>query len=225
MRADSRTVTGSSPLTRGKPAPRRRRQAWRRLIPAHAGKTLLNRVPLNALSAHPRSRGENQGRRWRRRVVVGSSPLTRGKLDMCKEGTRVGRLIPAHAGKTHQPEVRPWGTTAHPRSRGENWATNRMRPSTVGSSPLTRGKQRESALHPLIGRLIPAHAGKTRSVWVVMMVGPAHPRSRGENSYADKTDVTGSGSSPLTRGKPTRPESIRPDTRLIPAHAGKTGVW
>ena len=71
-------------------------------------------------AAHPRSRGENG-------MVLevispdgGSSPLTRGKLEDLVI-LQVGEgLIPAHAGKTHQPEVRPWGTTAHPRSRGEN---------------------------------------------------------------------------------------------------------
>ena len=55
----TRTTTGSSPLTRGKP--------WRKvtpdktdgLIPAHAGKTVCHAVTSQAWTAHPRSRGEN----------------------------------------------------------------------------------------------------------------------------------------------------------------------
>ena len=56
-------MPGSSPLTRGKRGGRRKGLDLRRLIPAHAGKTGLRtrRFLLNA--AHPRSRGENQGRK------------------------------------------------------------------------------------------------------------------------------------------------------------------
>ena len=53
---------GSSPLTRGKPAPDRREIHTPRLIPAHAGKTTENPRPLQVGGAHPRSRGENTSR-------------------------------------------------------------------------------------------------------------------------------------------------------------------
>ena len=50
----------------------------------------------------------------------------------------------------------------------------------------------------------------------------AHPRSRGENAYMGYTTLEESGSSPLTRGKPSAGE-LRPlPSGLIPAHAGKT---
>ena len=50
-------------------------------------------------------------------------------------------------------------------------------------------------------RLIPAHAGKTSFVGMVLTAVWAHPRSRGENLA--RPDRTGYpvGSSPLTRGK------------------------
>ena len=71
-------------------------------------------------------------------------------------------------------------------------------------------------------RLIPAHAGKTRAVVVLVAMIWAHPRSRGENSRPRRRRGTGAGSSPLTRGK-RRPERLRPGLDgLIPAHAGKT---
>ena len=50
---------GSSPLTRGKPAPSRPSRKRSRLIPAHAGKTHPARVVGAFPWAHPRSRGEN----------------------------------------------------------------------------------------------------------------------------------------------------------------------
>ena len=71
---------GSSPLTRGKrvapPAP----PVGPGLIPAHAGKTGAPRLPGPCHGAHPRSRGENRRRDPTRSHRMGSSPLTRGKL-------------------------------------------------------------------------------------------------------------------------------------------------
>ena len=52
-------VKGSSPLTRGKRRRMDRRRARRRLIPAHAGKTVADLVDREETGAHPRSRGEN----------------------------------------------------------------------------------------------------------------------------------------------------------------------
>ena len=78
-----------------------------------------------------------------------------------------------------------------------------------GSSPLTRGKPRQS------------HQTATRP-W-------AHPRSRGENSPGSLVASTANGSSPLTRGKPLHADNIPLLQGLIPAHAGKTtalhGLW
>ena len=53
---------------------------------------------------------------------------------------------------------------------------------------------------------------------------PAHPRSRGENANARVCSPVHGGSSPLTRGKRQGPRAHVLRRRLIPAHAGKTGV-
>ncbi len=74
------SAVGSSPLTRGKLRRTTSRQTSPRLIPAHAGKTLLESDLGELVEAHPRSRGENGS-------GVSSS-------------WRVTWLIPAHAGKT-----------------------------------------------------------------------------------------------------------------------------
>ena len=56
----------------------------------------------------------------------------------------------------------------------------------------------------------------------LVSAGRAHPRSRGENVSILGPNVASNGSSPLTRGKPSRDDDRLPRGRLIPAHAGKT---
>ena len=193
---------GSSPLTRGKLS-----FLWcvvsdERLIPAHAGKTRRPRSSRAGGPAHPRSRGENSGMASRPRSTTGSSPLTRGK----RWYVFVDRFA----------------VMAHPRSRGEN--PRRPRGATVraGSSPLTRGKPSSCTLRPRTTRLIPAHAGKTRSVHGGVDPEEAHPRSRGENIRSIHERRGNLGSSPLTRGKLPGMLHLIAIVRLIPAHAGKT---
>ena len=199
-----RPASGSSPLTRGK---LREVQEWREdqgLIPAHAGKTHWLPGPRNLTKAHPRSRGENVAGRDDDVAAGGSSPLTRGKLGGGWGLRGRAGLIPAHAGKTCCSTM--WGRNfpAHPRSRGENVRRPRDRVTSVGSSPLTRGKLVRSPRPLFRGRLIPAHAGKTGLIRSRTVVPRAHPRSRGENMGEIVGVRVRGGSSPLTRGKPCR---------------------
>ena len=154
--------------------------------------------------------------------LEGSSPLTRGKRGAARLSAAPPRLIPAHAGKTPWTWTPPRSMTAHPRSRGENEGRDQVGQATAGSSPLTRGKLDEGELSALITRLIPAHAGKTRRRASLTGGRPAHPRSRGENLAMSSRVSLPSGSSPLTRGKPTSAAGAASRCRLIPAHAGKT---
>ena len=131
-------------------------------------------------------------------------------------------LIPAHAGKTAAGAGLALAHGAHPRSRGENESRQSARQRPRGSSPLTRGKPRWDVYDGNTLRLIPAHAGKTRSPPCPPLSGQAHPRSRGENAGLAVPTVRSYGSSPLTRGKQLRAWPGRPAGRLIPAHAGKT---
>ena len=201
---DRVTSVGSSPLTRGKLVRSPRPLFRGRLIPAHAGKTGLIRSRTVVPRAHPRSRGENS-------------------LMMCTSVFLSG-LIPAHAGKTLASagikSVRP----AHPRSRGENGRNSAFFGLFPGSSPLTRGKRLPLYRRWTPSRLIPAHAGKTSTRQPARPPGTAHPRSRGENSVRDNVMDIWGGSSPLTRGKQGGSQWLPYGPRLIPAHAGKTGV-
>ena len=176
-----RRFAGSSPLTRGKPSSRSRAKPVRGLIPAHAGKTPARPAGRRTPGAHPRSRGENMNwdtHTWR---GVGSSPLTRGKPCDWTQWRACNGLIPAHAGKTVGPDGGGGHGWAHPRSRGENMRTDYRIDWIQGSSPLTRGKHGTKPRRSYPRRLIPAHAGKTRSMPAHGLGLRAHPRSRGEN--------------------------------------------
>ena len=194
----------------------------RRLIPAHAGKTSIRSRRSMTPEAHPRSRGENEDLRAMIDANDGSSPLTRGKR--CARGRRRARdgLIPAHAGKTRETAFLTGATTAHPRSRGENGEAQVQDRLVEGSSPLTRGKPGTTGPPRRWSRLIPAHAGKTRSESQRSWSRRAHPRSRGENPEVWSASILESGSSPLTRGKQDELRSALLRLGLIPAHAGKT---
>ena len=134
------SMSGSSPLTRGKPAQDCGFARSLRLIPAHAGKTQCLWSRQSRVGAHPRSRGENQVCDYDGYCSRGSSPLTRGKpVCWCVRCLRIG-LIPAHAGKTTCTQFPSLPGRAHPRSRGENSISRRSRARMRGSSPLTRGK-------------------------------------------------------------------------------------
>ena len=141
--ASAALTSGSSPLTRGKPAAKRRARQGVRLIPAHAGKTSAPLSPARSTWAHPRSRGENEGHLVEDAIAWGSSPLTRGKPHRWRVPGRAGRLIPAHAGKTMPWQRQVADVAAHPRSRGENVAHELVGVPGGGSSPLTRGKLRD----------------------------------------------------------------------------------
>ena len=132
------------------------------------------------------------------------------------------RLIPAHAGKTALPLSTPSGSSAHPRSRGENTTSNVKCRAVWGSSPLTRGKPRWLFRRRDRARLIPAHAGKTPRRRQETSDPQAHPRSRGENTPVGSQPPLSYGSSPLTRGKRVGGPGANRRFGLIPAHAGKT---
>ena len=216
------SMTGSSPLTRGKLTSASTASSPARLIPAHAGKTGTPIAVNDRLPAHPRSRGENPACHGAVDSRPGSSPLTRGKLALGAAVAGGCGLIPAHAGKTAADPRHAHRRQAHPRSRGENTAKPTEAGWAGGSSPLTRGKLDALPVSETDERLIPAHAGKTRGNRQSARPDQAHPRSRGENVVSNGGDQDNIGSSPLTRGK----QSIAADpfnmAGLIPAHAGKT---
>ena len=213
---------GSSPLTRGKLQSANYYLQRIGLIPAHAGKTCVSSITYSYVTAHPRSRGENDPTDPTHPLACGSSPLTRGKHGRPAVQHRAPGLIPAHAGKTTYEGTVTFPRAAHPRSRGENGLIVDRATWQAGSSPLTRGKHTRRPRSPRRARLIPAHAGKTRVQRWPAVHASAHPRSRGENVAGIYLAYRRRGSSPLTRGKLSDELAYEHNGGLIPAHAGKT---
>ena len=192
---------GSSPLTRGKHCEIGGRDASARLIPTHAGKTVIRRRIRRRVRAHPHSRGENSKLQAALNREAGSSPLTRGKPADRIARMEDTRLIPTHAGKTAVTAGRTSVPTAHPHSRGENMYLPWPVTVPAGSSPLTRGKHRSVGGDAGRWGLIPTHAGKTHARRRLPRRNRAHPHSRGENVTNRSKSGYKTGSSPLTRGK------------------------
>ena len=216
------TQTGSSPRVRGKhPHPADQPNRWR-LIPACAGKTGRPGRGGCAARAHPRVCRENQMPVLRALRPGGSSPRVRGKRGH-PPGHRVGAgLIPACAGKTPSAKATCPTRTAHPRACGENLPRPRRPCRGPGSSPRVRGKREPGLGGDVVGRLIPARAGKTRPNCSTISTRRAHPRACGENAEGKTLTSDDVGSSPRVRGKLQHALVLVRERRLIPARAGKT---
>ena len=222
MTSVAASLMGSSPLMPGRRGRRFDLFPDRGLIPAHAGKTSSPASPASRRQAHPRSCRENMSASVAACCASGSSPLTRGKPVSGASPHAAAGLIPTHAGKTERRDRCLHPPRAHPRSRGENATLGPNRCPVSGSSPLTRGKLSRVNKRLVGPGLIPAHAGKTLTDCLNCCAEGAHPRSRGENAHVDMATPLPSGSSPLTRGKPTSRKVEGLVGGLIPAHAGKT---
>ena len=132
-------LLGSSPHTRGArgincPFSRRRR-----IIPAYAGSTSDRSATAGSGGDHPRIRGEHETDTTTSRLRAGSSPHTRGALQVAAFlHLRVG-IIPAYAGSTRPTRRQAGYAPDHPRIRGEHLARGPVASRPVGSSPHTRG--------------------------------------------------------------------------------------
>ena len=114
--------------------------------------------------------------------------------------------------------------TEHPRIRGENPHAPLAPTIKFGTSPHTRGKRHLEGTTDQITGNIPAYAGKTRPLPRQPWVFPEHPRIRGENIDAALVESAIQGTSPHTRGKQCNTLTNAPNSRNIPAYAGKTLV-
>ena len=153
------THVGSSPLARGLPA-----------LPVRGR---------NREGDHPRSRGVYPASGIGAEAMVGSSPLARGlRPDIRLVGDGL-RIIPARAGFTGPRSGALLSGRDHPRSRGVYSYDRTKGNHKCGSSPLARGLPHPERKTPMIDRIIPARAGFTAAVMVVVMTVPDHPRSRG----------------------------------------------
>ena len=215
---------GSSPRMRGKLATRICRTANQRIIPAHAGQTMAEPGFLATITDHPRACGANPTPIRPIIAGVGSSPRMRGKLRPVTARPSRIRIIPAHAGQTVSAVAQHNTLPDHPRACGANDHKRATHVCSSGSSPRMRGKRAGGKHDGRRVRIIPAHAGQTKSKRVRAFSMPDHPRACGANRFCPNARTAPAGSSPRMRGKhhglrhpPTR-------LRIIPAHAGQTST-
>ena len=114
-------------------------------------------------------------------MAQGSSPRVRGKPNIRTQFTDNRGLIPACAGKTAPRVADRRDERAHPRVCGENPTITHSRVLGTGSSPRVRGKQAGTSLLGDGRGLIPACAGKTKTIFTTSRPSAAHPRVCGEN--------------------------------------------
>ena len=133
---------------------------------------------------------------------MGSSPLSRGILDVFTFFIQLCGIIPALAGNT---ALRPPCQARH-----------------HGSSPLSRGIRVLQLPAQYVHGIIPALAGNTQPQGSLRTSLQDHPRSRGEYSLYQLLNFVKSGSSPLSRGIPGHQILRLTGARIIPALAGNT---
>ena len=154
----------------------------------------------------------------------GSSPHGRGTRRRTGWPCGSRRVIPAWAGNTTPRSTASTRRTGHPRMGGEHRWHRLARLRAAGSSPHGRGTRGRRLAQQLVRRVIPAWAGNTLHVDGTTDWQPGHPRMGGEHTIFGACKVRQFGSSPHGRGtrQPTVPPA--PDTRVIPAWAGNTGL-
>ena len=132
---------GSSPHTRGAPAPGFSIRPGAGIIPAYAGSTFPSLASTSARRDHPRIRGEHVRLALRVAIGNGSSPHTRGALDRVRRYLHDVGIIPAYAGSTRSTARQCITVRDHPRIRGEHIRGVEALLPLDGSSPHTRGAQ------------------------------------------------------------------------------------
>ena len=166
---------------RGKHGAHAAKTARNRIIPAHAGQTRPQVPALGAITDHPRACGANKYPMICHVGRFGSSPRMRGKPGALNVPHSSSRIIPAHAGQTLRCCCRRCDIPDHPRACGANTLVKIIRQRLHGSSPRMRGKLSEWHRPVVWDRIIPAHAGQTRSLRSWPTCRPDHPRACGAN--------------------------------------------
>ena len=135
-------VSGSPPRMRGKAQFVNLFRGDVRITPAHAGKRPRTTRCTKSQRDHPRVCGEKRFPRHSSVVVKGSPPRMRGKV----------------AGLDERQEY-DWD---HPRVCGEKSCATNSGGRVGGSPPRMRGKAAALQMAPLVTRITPAYAGKSR---------------------------------------------------------------
>ena len=174
------------------------------------------------MSVHPRVCGEQCSRRRLLRVSFGSSPRVRGTVCRVTFDDQIPRFIPACAGNRSSDGDPDPCWSVHPRVCGEQLILKPLSRAACGSSPRVRGTGSGFGAAVLGNRFIPACAGNSDKVPIMLDKASVHPRVCGEQQSPPSRIVPDAGSSPRVRGTVgTGNPPIEP-FRFIPACAGNS---
>ena len=171
---------GSSPHTRGTPAPATGSAPGSRFIPAYAGNAPIMVLPDTMPPVHPRIRGERGHHTSAVAGSAGSSPHTRGTRQLQCNQHGGCWFIPAYAGNAWQQQPAGCQHPVHPRIRGERLPQQLGGQDVGGSSPHTRGTPAGHVVRHGDQRFIPAYAGNAFRRQRSSRPRTVHPRIRGE---------------------------------------------
>ena len=211
---------GSSPLTRGFGSTVLTDGRFQRFIPAYAGVWCWRALACVCVWVHPRLRGGLCTGPDEPKVLVGSSPLTRGFGPLSFTAAAAHGFIPAYAGVCSESSAAHGFESVHPRLRGGLILLDRWCATFPGSSPLTRGFDEIEIKRFNITRFIPAYAGVCLTYPCGYARFPVHPRLRGGLSTMISRAPSCAGSSPLTRGFGSCSTAWAGPSGFIPAYAG-----
>ena len=195
-------AAGSSPRVRGTLPSGGLRPSRSRFIPACAGNTSNAVATATAEAVHPRVCGEHGG--FFRFAVLAN------------------RFIPACAGNTANAALEVISEAVHPRVCGEHLARRYCSATSCGSSPRVRGTLGRESVNRAASRFIPACAGNTMYLAMLLLQETVHPRVCGEHAGEDGDASPFSGSSPRVRGTRRLRSGTSSPARFIPACAGNT---
>ena len=121
-----------------------------------------------------------------------------------------------------RPDTSPVEPTDHPRVGGEHVVSCRKTSRHSGSSPRWRGAPHSEPDCAAQQRIIPALAGSTLEVVVIVARRSDHPRVGGEHQSCPVNQFSGLGSSPRWRGALAHHRERLALAGIIPALAGST---
>ena len=165
---------------RGARVPSLRRDPKPGIIPARAGSSNRARARRCRSRDHPRACGEQSASSLPSSVTQGSSPRMRGAARAHRLLFWPTGIIPAHAGSSTRGASTSTRSRDHPRACGEQFSLRMAQLVLSGSSPRMRGAAAAYCSRSLPFRIIPAHAGSSRSRRRHGACRRDHPRACGE---------------------------------------------
>ena len=157
-------------------------------------------APAPAARDHPRMRGEQLRKMFRKAMSRGSPPHARGAARNCEKVCPGHRITPACAGSSRPSQWNFFRGWDHPRMRGEQGPADCGGTGIPGSPPHARGAVTRDSDLERTDRITPACAGSRGLYPPFFLRWWDHPRMRGEQDPGAAEPALRVGSPPHARG-------------------------